>query len=242
MKKIIVITLLIAIAIFSSACAGKTDAAAATPITASYDAEDLAVSVDGSLSATIRLDGDSISVDGGGVLVSGSVATITNAGVYNIQGILNDGQIVVDTEDEESVTLILNGAIITNLTGAPIYVANAEKVVINLAEGTQSVVSDGTEYAYLDESGEPNAAVFSKDDLTINGSGTLTVNANYNNGIASKDDLIITSGTIIVNAVNDGIKGKDSVSIAGGNITIASGADGIQSTNADEAEKGYILI
>jgi len=190
----------------------------------------------------IRLDGDSVAVEGNGVSVNGTVVTVTAAGTYDIQGVLNNGQIVVDTQDTETVTLILNGVDITYDVSAPVYVANAEKVVITLADGTQNTVTDGATYYYPDESDEPNAAIFSHDDLTINGNGALTVNANYNNGIASKDDLKIVSGTITVNAVNDGIKGKDSVSIKDGLITINAGADGIQSTNADEEGKGYILI
>jgi len=222
--------------------AQQTQAISSTPITSDYDPDDLTVSVNVADTTVIRLEGDSIAVEGNGVNVSGTIVTVTAAGVYNIQGILNDGQIVVDTQDAETVTLILSGADITNTTSAPIYVANAEKMVITLADGTQNSLTDGATYCYPDESDEPNAAIFSHDDLTINGDGALTVNANYNNGIASKDDLKIVSGTITVNAVNDGIKGKDSVSIKDGVITINAGADGIQSTNADEEGKGYILI
>jgi hypothetical protein len=139
--------------------------------------------------------------------------------------------------------LVLDGADITSSTSAPIYVANAEKAVITLADGTENVVTDGDTYVLTDpESDEPDAAIFSKDDLTINGTGSLTVNANYDNGIASEDDLKITGGEITVNAVNDGIKGKDSVAVKDGTITINAGSDGMQSSNAEDAEKGYIAI
>jgi hypothetical protein len=220
----------------------QTQAVSSASITSDYDPDDLTVSVNNADTTVIRLEGDMIATEGSGVTVDGTIATVTSSGVYNIQGILNDGQIVVDTQDAETVTLILSGGAITNTTSAPIYIANAEKTVITLADGTQNSVTDGATYYYPDESDEPNAAIFSHDDLTINGSGALTVNANYKDGIASKDDLKIISGTITVNTVNDGIKGKDSVSIKDGIITINSGADGIQSTNADEVEKGYILI
>jgi len=212
------------------------------PIASDFDSDDLSVSAEDANTTVIRFDGDSVAVEGNGVSVNGTIVTVTAAGTYDIQGVLNNGQIVVDTQDTETVTLILNGVDITYDVSAPIYVANAEKVVITLADGTQNTVTDGATYYYPDESDEPNAAIFSHDDLTINGNGALTVNANYNNGIASKDDLKIVSGTITVNAVNDGIKGKDSVSIKDGVITIKAGADGIQSTNADEEGKGYILI
>ena len=130
--------------------------------------------------------------------------TITAIGTYNISGTLNNGQIIVDTEDEGTVNLVLNGATINNSTSAPIYVRSADKTVITLADGTQNDVTDGAAYTYDDaEAEEPNAAIFSKDDLTINGGGALTVTANFNDGITSKDDLKITSGVITVNAVND---------------------------------------
>jgi len=226
----------------ASASASQSQAATTASITTEYDPDDLTVSTEDASTTVIRLGGDSVIIEGNGVNVNERIVTVTAAGVYDIQGTLNNGQIVVDTQDAETVTLILNSVDITYDVSAPIYVANAGKVVITLADGTENTVTDGATYYYPDESDELNAAVFSHDDLTINGTGSLTVNANYNNGIASKDDLKIVSGTITVNAVNDGIKGKDSVSIKDGTITINSGADGIQSTNADEEGKGYILI
>ena len=211
-----------------------------TPISADFDDDDFTSTANEAANA-ITLNGDSISA-GEGVVVNGSIATITAAGTYEVSGTLNDGQLVVETEDEENVTLLLAGANIHNESGSPIYVANAEKVIITLVESTENNLSDSANYANLTEDGEPNAAVFSHDDLTINGTGVLNVSANYNNGIASKDDLKITGGTINVTAVDDGLKGKDSVSIKDGVITINAGGDGIQSTNVNEAEKGFIAI
>jgi len=212
------------------------------PITVKYDSDDLGAGGSSSEGATIDLEGDSITVEGDGVIVDGSVVTITAAGTYNISGTLNDGQIVVDTQDEETVYLVLNGVDITYGTSAPIYVSNAEKTVITLADGTENVVTDGASYLFDVETDEPNAAVFSKDDLTINGTGSLTVYANYNNGIASKDDLKITGGTLTVYAVNDGLKGRDSIAIKAGAITVDAGGDGLQSNNDEDVDKGYIAI
>jgi hypothetical protein len=264
MKKLLTFLLLTIMIVSLTACSGSVGAASTSqtvvtasdsseptsqtlavdsaPITSDYDSNDLTVSLDDANATVIRLEGDSVAIEGEGANVDGRIVTVTKAGVYNIQGILNDGQIIVDTQDAETVTLILNSVEVTSNISAPIYVANAEKVIITLADGTQNTVTDATTYYYPDESDEPDAAIFSNDDLTINGGGTLTVNANYKDGIASDDDLKIVSGTITVNAVNDGIKGKDSVSIKDGVITINSGADGIQSTNTDEEGKGYILI
>ena len=196
-----------------------------------------------SVSTAITLAGTSITTDSSNVTVEGSTATITAAGAYTISGTLDNGQIIIDTADEGKVELILNGASITSTTSAPIYVVNADKAVIILAEGSANTVTDGASYVFADaDTDEPNAAIFSKSDLTIRGSGSLTVNANYNNGIASKDELKVNGGTITVNSVNDGIKGKDAVIIQDSIITITSGGDGIQSSNNNDAEKGTIEI
>jgi hypothetical protein len=212
-------------------------------VTVEFDQDDLDTSVSSSVVSYITLDGDSITFEGDGAIVNGTTITITSAGIYSISGVLDDGQIIVDTQDSEAVRLILSGADITCSTSAPIYVLNAEKTLITLADGSENDVTDDTSYLFEDaESDGPNAAVFSKDDLTINGNGSLTVHANYNNGIASKDDLLITGGTIIVEAVNDGLKGRDSIAVKDGIISINAGGDGMQSNNDEDPEKGYIYI
>jgi len=212
-------------------------------ISVDYEAEDLDTNLGNSNASHIFLEGDAIRFEGSGATVNGNIVTITSAGAYIISGILNNGQIVVDTQDEQTVVLVLNGADITYSTNAPVYIRNADKAVITLADGTENVVTDGASYVFEDgETDEPNAAIFSKDDLTINGNGWLTVNANYNNGIASKDDLKIVSGSISVNAVNDGIKGRDLIAIKDGTITVNAGGDGMQSNNDEDAEKGTIVI
>lgn len=157
-------------------------------------------------------------------------------------------ELVVDTKDNENVVIELHGVDITNSAGAPIYVANAEKVVLTLVDGTQNTVTDGQQYVYPEAgigeeaTDEPDAAIFSHDDLTINGAGELTVNANYKNGITSKDDLKITGGVITVNAANDGIVGRDSLAIKDGAITVSAGGDGIQANNDEDAAEGTIVI
>lgn len=213
------------------------------PISVEYDRDDLDSSAGGSATSYIALQGDSITLEGGGATVDGNVVTITSAGSYSISGALNDGQIRVDTADEETVVLVLNGADVTCSTSAPIYVKNAAKVVLTLAQGTENRVTDGASYILEDaESDEPNAAIFSNDDLTINGEGALTVNANYNNGITSQDDLKITGGNITVNAANDGVKGRDSIAVKDGTLTVNAGADGLQANNDEDLEKGYVLV
>jgi hypothetical protein len=191
----------------------------------------------------IGLNGDSISADGDGVTVEGSRVTISAAGTYRLSGSLADGQIVVDTEDEEIVRLILNGVDIRSATSAPINVASAGKVLIVLADGTDNHVSDGATYVFEDpDEDEPNAAIFSKADLTIYGDGSLTVEGNYNDGIASKDGLIIAGGAITVDAADDGIRGKDYLIVRGGTLTVNALSDGLKSDNEEDTERGYILI
>jgi hypothetical protein len=212
-------------------------------ISVEYDSDDLDSSASRSDMSYIELEGNSITLDGSGAIVNGNIITVTSAGMYSISGALDDGQIIVNTGDKETVRLVLNGADITCSTSAPIYVVNAGKTVITLADGTENYIADGDSYILEDtESDEPNAAIFSNDDLTINGDGSLTVNANYNNGITSNDDLKITGGNLTVNAVNDGIKGKDSIAVKDGMITVNAGSDGMQSNNDEDAEKGYISI
>ncbi|MBN1313128.1 MAG: carbohydrate-binding domain-containing protein [Anaerolineae bacterium] len=191
----------------------------------------------------IMLNGSSISAAADGVSIDGSKATITAAATYSISGLLANGQVIVDTEDEETVRLILNGVDISSSTSAPINIVSAEKVIIVLADGTNNHLSDGETYVFEDpEEDEPNAALFSKSDLTIYGGGSLTVNGNYNDGIASKDGLFIASGSIFVSAVDDGIRGKDYLIVKDGNLTVNAQGDGLKSDNEEDASKGYIFV
>ncbi|MEW5870143.1 MAG: carbohydrate-binding domain-containing protein [Chloroflexota bacterium] len=205
------------------------------------DAKDYAW--DPSTEVAIRLNGDSISADGAGVRVNGGTATITAAGTYRLSGSLADGQIIVDIQDEALVRLIFDGVDLRSSTSAPVYIASAEETVIILADNTENYVSDGAAYIFEDsEEDEPNAAIFSKGDLTIYGDGSLTVNGNYNDGIASIDGLIIASGTVTVNSVDDGIRGKDYLVVEDGNITVDAQGDGLKSDNEEDETKGFISI
>lgn len=163
---------------------------------------------------------------------------IENGGDYVLSGDYS-GQIIV--ESEENVHLILSGVTIYNAM-APIYVKSAKNVCITLVTGTVNTISDNSEYTYEDGENEPAAAVYSKADLTINGDGELIVNANYDKGIHSKDDLKIIAGKITVNSVGDAIKGKDCLLIKDGEITITTGVDGLKSNNDSNEEKGYVII
>lgn len=191
---------------------------------------------------TLTLNKDSITSDDKTVQIDKTTATITKAGTYILTGTLTDGQIIVDAENKGDVKLVLNDAVINCSSSAPIYIKSGN-TVITLADGTEKSVSDGEEYIYeKEDDDEPNAAIFAKDDLTFNGSGSLTVTGNYNHAIQSKDDLKFVAGTFDITSVGDGIVGKDSISVKDGIFTITSAGDGIKSTNIEETNKGYIMI
>ncbi len=214
-----------------------------TVIAVDYDSDDEDASWSDTAATKIELSGASINVSGSGATADGGKATITSAGTYQISGTLTDGQIIVDTTDKDPVRLVLDGAHLTCSNSAPIYIKDAGKVILILADGTENSVADGTAYVLDDAAAEePNAAIFSKSDLTVNGSGSLTIDANYKHGINSKDELKIISGTISIESAADGIRGKDYVAVKGGIITIAAAADGIQSSNEEDAGKGYVSI
>ena len=206
-----------------------------------YSEEKLDASWDEKSAVKITLNGDSVTADDKNVEVDGRKVTITGVGTYVLSGTLSDGQIVVDSDDKDSVRLVLNGAEITCSNSSAIWV-KAGDTIITLADGTENTLTDGAEYTTDSEDDEPKAAVYAKDDLTFNGSGSLTVNGNYKNGIQCKDALKFVYGTYTITAANNGLVGKDSVSVKDGTYTITSGGDGIKSTNTDETDQGYVII
>ncbi len=192
-------------------------------------------------STDILLNGSAILENSENVASAGTVATITSAGTYNISGTLIDGQIVVRTGDEGIVRIILNGVTINSNNSAPVLIKNATKVMIVLAEGTVNNLTDRSSHE-VDEDNEHNAVIFSKSYLSLYGSGILNITGNYEDGIVSKDGLVIKSGNINIKSVDDGIRGKDYLVMRDGNVTIESGGDAFKSDNETEADKGYIKI
>lgn len=167
---------------------------------------------------------------------------IVKAGVYELSGDLSNGQVRVKVGKEDEVTLILNGFTASSGTSAPLYVVSCAKCVIELAEGTVNRLTDAAVYQYPDaNTDKPNACLYSSDDLTIKGKGTLIIDANFNNGIGVKNDLKIKNGTVTVSAPNNIIKGNGSVTISGGKVTLSGGEDAIK-TDSDKQGKGFILI
>lgn len=163
--------------------------------------------------------------------------TLTSPSVYVLTGVL-DGNITIDMSG--NIKLILNGVTINSDNGPAIYVENADNVVISTVDGTSNTLSDASSYNGYDFDVE--GAIYSKDDIVFEGDGTLILNGNYGDALVSKDDLLINSGTYIINAMDDGIRGKDSVYIRDGNFTVNSYGDAVKSTNDKDSSKGYVLI
>ena len=174
------------------------------------------------------------------VRISDNQITITRAGTYVLSGSLTNGQIVVDVSGEK-VQIVLKDASINCDTSAAIYVKSADKVFVTLAENTSNTLTNTKDFVAIDDN-NIDAVIFSKSDLSLNGSGTLTIHAAYGHGIVSKDDLVITSGTYDITAARHALSGKDSVRIADGVFTLNAKKDGIHSENTDNDEKGFIYI
>ena len=202
---------------------------------------DVEIGYDEETSARITLSGNSASSDSDAVQISGSTVTIKEEGTYILSGTLNDGMIVVGAEDTDKIQLVLDNVEITNSTSAAIYVLEADKVFITTASGSENTLANGGEYVAIDEN-NIDAVIFSKSDLTLNGAGTLTINAAAGHGVVSKDDLLLTSGTYEITAASQGLSGKDSVRIANGTYTISSGKDGIHAENTDDTSLGFLYI
>ncbi len=191
---------------------------------------------------TILLKDEETTVTGTGCIIEGTMVKITEAGVYEISGSLSNGSIFVNADKESDVHLILNGMSVHNESGAALFCKKAKKVTVTLAEGTENVLSDGASYVLAEGEDEPDATLFAKSDLVINGTGQLTVTGSYLDGIKGKDALYILDGTIEVNAKDDGIVGKDLLYIEKGSLTLKTEGDGLKSSNDTDEAMGNVVI
>lgn len=211
-----------------------------------FSASDLEIGYAEESATRITLADNGSIADGDGVSIDGNLVTITAGGDYIIEGSLTDGQLVVAVADTEKVRMKLDGVDITSLSSAPIVVEEADKVWITLAEGSTNVLTDTAGSTSTlgegEEASNIDGTIFSKADLALQGSGSLTINANNSHGIVSKDDLIITGGTYTITANGQGLSGKDAVKINGGDFTLVTQADAIQSDNAEDATRGFVYI
>lgn len=201
---------------------------------------DKEVGYDEDTATAITLSDDASSCDSSSVTISDNTITITDEGTYLLTGSLSDGQVIVDADDKK-VQLVLDSVDINCDASTALYVKAADKVFVTLASDSENSLSNTSDFVAIDDN-NIDAVIFSKDDLTLNGSGTLTVTAKYGLGIVSKDDLVITSGTYQITAAKHALSGKDSVRIADGVLTLDAGTDGIHSENTDDDAKGFIYI
>lgn len=198
-------------------------------------------SCDESESIQIQLNGTSASASAESVKISGTTITITEEATYVISGTLDDGRIVVASDDSAKLQIVLNGVNINSENTAAFYVLSADKVFVTLADGTENVLSNGGAFESIDEN-NIDGAVYSRQDLTLNGSGTLTVTSPAGHGIVCKDDLVFTGGTYMVSSASHGLDVNDSVRIAEASITMDTGKDGIHVENTDDASLGFVYV
>ncbi len=246
MKRYQCLALPLAALLLLSGCSKKTAdthaSAAATTAAASdlFSNRDMRTEYSEDGSAMITLSGDTASCTSNAAIISGSTVTITDEGTYILSGSL-EGMVIVSADDQDKIQLVLDGASIHSPTSAAIYILEADKVFITTSEGSENKLSNGGVYTAIDDN-NIDAAVFSKADLTLNGEGTLTIQAAAGHGIVSKDDLVLTSGIYTITAENHGLSGKDCLNIAGGSYTITSGKDGLHAEHDEDTSKGSLNI
>ena len=227
---------------------GSTVKTSAIDVDDQFSKRDLDPSYDASEAESITLSETAITASGSGATVGNTSSgapnvTISKAGVYVVSGTLSAGQIVVDAGDDDKVQLVLSGVTMTNSDSACIYVKNADKVFVTLADGTTNTLSDtGAEFVQEDEDTNVDGVIYARDDIVFNGSGTLNVTAKTKHAIVGKDDLKVTGGTYNITAAAKGISANDSIRIKAGTFTIDSEDDALHTSNGDEEGRGYIYI
>ena len=190
----------------------------------------------------IELNGSSISASSDSVQINGRTAILTEEATYIVSGTLDDGMLVVDADEAAKLQIVLDNASITSSTSAALYVLEADKVFVTLAEGSQNALANGGSFVAIDDS-DIDGAVYSKQDLTFNGSGALTVTSPAGHGIVGNDDLVLAGGTYTVTSASHGLNANDSVRITGEtDLTLDAGKEGIHAENNDDASLGFVYI
>lgn len=209
-------------------------------ITDMFTKRDLSGTYDESEAVKITLSGKTAACNSSNVQIEDEVVTIKAAGVYVLSGTLTDGTIVVDAGDDDKVQLVLDGVSITAADYAAIYAKNADKVFVTLAEGAENSLTVSGDYVQTDDN-NVDAVIFAKCDLTLGGTGSLTVKDTTGHGIVSKDDLVVTGGTYTIDSQDHCLNAKDSVRIADGTFKLSCDEDGIHAGN-DDQQDGYVYI
>lgn len=202
---------------------------------------DMKTDYDESECIKIKLNGSSASCEDSSVNISESTITITKEATYLVSGTLDNGMLIVDADDTAKLQIVLDNASITSSTSAALYILEADKVFVTLADGSSNTLSNGGTFTAIDDN-NIDGAIFSKQDLTFNGSGSLTVTSPADHGIVCKDDLVFTSGTYTVNSASHGLDANDSVRITDSVLTITAGKDGVHAENTEDTSLGFIYM
>ncbi len=198
-------------------------------------------SYDSSTAATIYLKGGTAECTSNAVQINGNTITITDEGTYILNGILDNGMIIVNADKADKTQLVLENVTISCENNAPIYIKQADKVFVTLAAGSENALSNGGSFTAIDDN-NIDAVIFSKEDLTLNGSGFLSITSPAGHGIVSKDELTITEGAYTLNTASHGLSGKDNICIANASFSITSGIDGLHAENSEDTSLGFIYI
>lgn len=209
----------------------QTTTSASKHVVYTYDQNDKQTSKTNS-ETTIHLSDGEAKIDGAGAKEEKGKLTISQGGTYILSG-SHKGTIIVDAKSDEIVHLVLKELTLNSSSGSPLQVQSAEKVVITLADDTTNTLSDGEGSV---------AAIHSKANLTINGTGALKITGNHQDGIQSERLLVLMSGSYDITAKNDGLKATDGVVVSSATVNLDVQGDGIVATNKEDKNKGYVLI
>ena len=245
MKKLLSIVVAVIMIAVLSACTGSSGTNSQITTTVNTGKTETTAAViteeavtDKVIEAEETTEAFSITTEDGEYTNSGSIYTIVSAGTYTLSGLL-EGQILVEAGEEDEVIIELNGVTITCDTDSPIKILSADKVEISAKKNTDNVINDNRSTKTTDDDNQGKGAIYSKCDLKLKGSGTLVVNATYNNGIHTTDDLKIQNLTLKVTAYNNAIKGNDSVEIVSGYVVaISTNGDAVKTESTDANKNG----
>lgn len=227
-----------------------SDSLAGTAVEVDFSKTDADMFTDRDFNAEYKYEPISIQLSGSGascdsdtssVKIDGSTITISDEGTYLFSGTMENGMIIVNAEDSDKPQLVFDGVTITSESSAPLYILEADKVFVTLTNGSTNTLSNGGTFTAIGEN-NIDGAIYSKQDLTFNGAGTLTVESPAGHGIVAKDDLVFTSGTYSITSSSHGIDANDSLRVKDATLTIAAGKDGAHVENSDDAEKGFIYV
>ena len=237
---ITVFTLLLTLLFMCGKALGITAVVSEENVDAMFTANDLNSAWDLAGATQITLADEDSTVKGNGAYVYHNEIHIVYAGKYVLSGELSDGSVIIEADSDDKVWLLLDGVSVHCEDNAALRVEQAGKVFLTLQDGTENTLASGSSYSEEAVSSGVDGTVYSRDDLTINGTGSLTVTAEYQHGIVCNDDFVITGGTVSVTAAQDTIHANDSARIKDADLTLSAGDDGIVVSNDDETSFIYV--